>query len=185
MCFAAARVSGTLGNGADRENSMKDLLEKLSSYNIFNYLLPGVVFVAISSSLTGYSLIQDDIVIGVFLYYFIGLVISRIGSIVVEPVLKWLGFVHFSEYRDYIQATEKDKLLEVLSEANNMYRTFLSLFLCLAILKAFEVITGYHPFLNDWLPAIIVVGLLFLFAFSYRKQTSYISRRVSSAKEKD
>ena len=27
---------------------MKDLLDKLSSYNIFNYLLPGVVFVAIS-----------------------------------------------------------------------------------------------------------------------------------------
>lgn len=163
---------------------MKDLLEKLSSYNIFNYLLPGVVFVAISSSLTGYSLIQDDIVIGVFLYYFIGLVISRIGSIVVEPVLKGVGFLHFSEYKDYIQATKEDKLLEILSEANNMYRTFLSLFLCLAMLKTFEVITGYHPFLNDWLPAIIVVGLLFIFAFSYRKQTSYISKRVSSAKDK-
>ena len=94
-------VTPALGNGADRESSMKDLLEKLSSYNIFNYLLPGVVFVAISSSLTGYSLIQDDIVIGVFLYYFIGLVISRIGSILVEPVLKGLGFLHFSEYRDY------------------------------------------------------------------------------------
>jgi hypothetical protein len=96
-----------------------------------------------------------------------------------------LGFLHFSEYQDYIQATKKDKLLEILSEANNMYRTFLSLFFCLAIVKAFEVLTGYYPFLSDWLPTIIVVGLLFLFAFSYRKQTSYISRRVSSAKEKD
>lgn len=164
---------------------MKDLLEKLSTYNIFNYLLPGVVFVAISSSLTGYNLIQDDVLIGVFLYYFIGLVISRIGSVVVEPVLKLLGFVKFSEYRDYIRAAEKDKLIEVLSEANNMYRTLLSLFLCLALLKAFDVLTGYYPFLNDWLPAIIVVGLLFLFAFSYRKQTGFISRRVSSAKDKD
>lgn len=164
---------------------MKDLLENLSSYNIFNYLLPGVVFVAMSSSLTGYNLIQDDIVIGVFLYYFIGLVISRIGSVVVEPILKRLEFVHFCEYRDYIKAAEADKLIDLLSETNNMYRTFLSLFLCLAMIKTFEVITRYHPFLNDWLPSIIVVGLLFLFAFSYQKQTDYISRRVSSAKEKD
>lgn len=110
--------------------------------------------------------------------------VSRIGSIVIEPVLKGVGFLHFSEYKDYIQAAKEDKVLEILSEANNMYRTFLSLFLCLAMLKTFEVITGYHPFLNDWLPAIIVVGLLFIFAFSYRKQTSYISKRVSSAKDK-
>lgn len=164
---------------------MKNLLEKLSSYNIFNYLLPGVVFVAISSSMTSYNLVQDDIVIGVFLYYFIGLVISRIGSIVVEPFLKWSRFVHFSDYRDYVRASEKDKLLEVLSEANNMYRTFLSLFLCLSIFKAFEAITAYYPSLNEWLPVIIVLGLITLFAFSYRKQTSYISRRVSSVKDED
>lgn len=164
---------------------MKDLLEKLSSYNIFNYLLPGVVFVVITSSLTSYNFIQDDIVIGVFLYYFIGLVVSRIGSIVVEPILKWLRFVYFSDYRDYVRASEQDKLLEVLSEANNMYRTFLSLFLCLSILKAFEAITAYYPSLREWLPIIIVLGLISLFAFSYRKQTNYISRRVSSAKDKD
>lgn len=164
---------------------MKDLLEKLTSYNIFNYLLPGVVFVAISSSLTDYSLIQDDVFIGFFLYYFIGLVISRIGSIVVEPALKKLRFVQFSEYRDYIRAAEKDKLIEVLSESNNMYRTFLSLFLSLAALKAFEFLTGYYPSLDYWLSAIIVVSLLILFAFSYRKQTGYISRRVSNANDKD
>lgn len=174
-----------LGNGGYGGQSMKDILEKLSSYNIFNYLLPGVVFVAISSSLTGYNLVQDDVLIGVFLYYFIGLVISRIGSVVVEPALKRLRFVRFSEYRDYIRAVEKDKVIEVLSEANNMYRTFLSLFLCLAVLKAFEFLTGYYPTLEYGLPAIIVVGLLFLFGFSYRKQTGYISKRVSNAIDKD
>lgn len=163
---------------------MKDLLEKLSSYNIFNYLLPGVIFVAISDSLTSYSLIQEDIVIGVFLYYFIGLVISRIGSIMIEPILKWLKFVQFSDYKDFVRASEKDELLEILSEANNMYRTFLSLFLCLSILKAFEALTGCYPILNEFMPAIIVVGLLVLFAFSYRKQTNYISKRVSSVKDK-
>lgn len=86
---------------------MKDLLDKISSYNIFNYLLPGVVFVAIANSLTKYNFIQEDIVIGVFLYYFIGLVISRIGSVVIEPIMKWSGFVKFSEYRDYVSSPRR------------------------------------------------------------------------------
>jgi len=164
---------------------MQDLIEKLSSYNIFNYLLPGVVFVAVSKSLTKYDFVQEDIVIGVFLYYFIGLVISRIGSIVIEPTLKWVKFVKFSDYRDYIDASNKDKLIEVLSEANNMYRTFLSLFVSLTCLKIYEILSTRIAFLNNLSSEIAIVGLLSLFAFSYRKQTSYITRRVASAKDKE
>ncbi|WP_022944009.1 hypothetical protein [Pseudoalteromonas ruthenica] len=164
---------------------MKDLLEKLSSYNIFNYLLPGVVFVAISKSLTEYNFVQEDIVIGVFLYYFIGLVISRIGSIVIEPILKWIRFVRFSEYRDYVEASSKDKLIEILSEANNMYRTFLSLFLSLSFLKVFEILSERYQCLNFISSEIGILGLLILFAFSYRKQTAYISKRVDRVKNKE
>ena len=164
---------------------MKDLIDKLSSYNIFNYLLPGVVFVAIASSLTKYNFVQKDIVIGVFLYYFIGLVISRIGSVVIEPILKWTGFVRFSEYRDYVDASHKDKFLDVLSEANNMYRTFLSLFLSLFFLKIYEALSESFQCLNSLSSEIAIVGLLALFAFSYRKQTAYITKRVASAKDKD
>ncbi|MBB5320311.1 hypothetical protein [Marinobacter oulmenensis] len=164
---------------------MKDLLEKLSSYNIFNYLLPGVVFVAISKSLTKYNFVQEDIIIGVFLYYFIGLAISRIGSIVIEPILKWIKFVRFSEYRDYIEASSKDKLIEVLSEANNMYRTFFSLFLSLSFLKVFEILSERYQCLNFISSEIAILGLLMLFAFSYRKQTAYIYKRVDRLKNKE
>ena len=168
-----------------RDNAMKDLLDKLSSYNIFNYLLPGVVFVAISKSLTIYNFVQQDIVVGVFLYYFIGLVISRIGSIVIEPMLKWIRFVKFSDYRDYVEASGKDKFIEVLSEANNMYRTFLSLFISLSFLKIFEVLSDRYKCLNPISSEIAIVGLLVLFAFSYRKQTAYITKRVDSVKNKE
>lgn len=164
---------------------MKDLLEKLSTYNIFNYLLPGVVFVAITKSLTKYNFVQEDIVIGVFLYYFIGLVISRVGSILIEPVLKWIKFVKFSEYRDYVEASKKDALIEVLSESNNMYRTFLSLFLSISFLKIFEVLSKRCQFLSNISKEIAILALLFLFAFSYKKQTDYITKRVASAKDKE
>jgi hypothetical protein len=65
---------------------MKEILDKLSSYNLFNYLLPGIIFVVLASEITRYSFIHDDIVIGAFLYYFIGLVISRFGSLAIEPL---------------------------------------------------------------------------------------------------
>ena len=49
---------------------MTDLIKKLSSYNLFNYLLPGVVFVALSHAFTGYSFVHDNLLIAAFLYYF-------------------------------------------------------------------------------------------------------------------
>ena len=68
---------------------MKEIINKLSSYNLFNYLLPGTVFVALTEAFTSFPFAQDDLLIALFLYYFIGLIISRIGSLFVEPFLRW------------------------------------------------------------------------------------------------
>lgn len=164
---------------------MKDLLEKLSSYNIFNYLLPGIVFVVLADSLTTFQFIQQDIVLGVFLYYFIGLIISRLGSIIIEPLLKWVKFVRFCSYADFVSASKNDELLGVLSEANNMYRTFCSLFASLILLKIYERASMRFPFLEQWAVEIVIVFLLVLFCFSYRKQTQYITKRVEHVEGKD
>jgi len=102
---------------------MKDILSKLSSYNLFNYLFPGILFVIVASKVTHYSLIQQDVVIGVFLYYFIGLVVSRFGSLVIEPILRKTSFLRFADYEDFVAALKKDEKLELLSEVNNTYRT--------------------------------------------------------------
>src|SRR5713101_362377 len=108
---------------------MNELLEKLSSYNIFNYLLPGVLFVIVAKQFVGLNLAQDDLILAAFLYYFLGMTISRVGSLVVEPLLKKISFVKFSDYPQYVAAAQKDKTLEVLSESNNTYRTIVAVFL--------------------------------------------------------
>ena len=164
---------------------MKDLLEKLTSYNIFNYLLPGIVFVVLADTLTTLHFVQQDIIVGVFLYYFIGLIISRLGSIVIEPILKWSKFVKFAPYADFVSASKEDKSIEVLSEANNMYRTFCSVFVCLIFLKIYEGLSISFPILGRWATEFLVIGLTVLFCFSYRKQTQYIVRRIQSTKRKD
>ena len=83
---------------------MKEFIDKISSYNIFNYLLPGILFVGLGKEITSFSLVQSNLLIGLFLYYFIGLIISRLGSLTLEPLLKWIKFVKFAPYEDYAKS---------------------------------------------------------------------------------
>ena len=157
---------------------MKDILRKLSSYNLFNYLLPGIIFVVLAREVTHYSFIQQDIVIGMFLYYFIGLVVSRFGSLAIDPLLKRLSFIQFADYKDFVAASKKDEKIELLSEVNNTYRTLCSLFILLLLLKLYEKIEVIFPVPKEWEAIVLVVLLLVIFLLSYRKQTSYITKRI-------
>ena len=157
---------------------MKDFLTKLSSYNFFNYLFPGVIFAYLGSKITRYSCIQEDLVVGAFVYYFIGLVVSRFGSLVIEPVLRAVSFVKFGDYEDYVAACKKDEKTDLFSEINNSYRTLVSVFLLILLLKAYESFEAWSCFLTKWNTLILIVLLLATFLFSYRKQTAYISKRV-------
>lgn len=161
---------------------MKDIIDKLSSYNLFNYLFPGVVFVVLADAITDYSFIQRDVVLGFFLYYFVGLVISRVGSLVVEPLLKWTSFLKFADYKDYVTATKKDERVELLSEQNNTYRTLCACFGLLILLKLVEVLGRKFSIPQGWNLFILVVVLLVIFLFSYKKQTSYVKKRVEANK---
>lgn len=164
---------------------MKELLDKISSYNIFNYLLPGIIFVIIASRVTHYPFLQEDIVVGVFVYYFIGLVISRFGSLVIEPLLKWLRFVEFTDYKKFVAACKKDEKLELLSESNNMYRTLSSLFLLILLLKGYEKIEAKFNIPPQWSAGILIVLLLIMFLFSYRKQTAYVTKRITAIEREE
>ncbi len=165
---------------------MKDFLQKLSSYNIFNYLLPGILFVGIAEKLTSYSFIHDDILIGLFLYYFAGLIISRIGSLIVEPFLRRVKFVRFAGYRDFVEASKSDPKISLFSEQNNMFRTLCSLFMVLIFLKIYEEIKDTLSWSADTSGSIflLLVLLLVLLLFSYRKQTQYVVQRIKIVKEK-
>ena len=157
---------------------MNELITKISSYDLFNYLFPGILFVTLAKALTPFSLIQSDLVIGLFVYYFIGLVISRVGSLIVEPFLKWTHFVVFADYPKYIAAAKKDTKIELLSEVNNTYRTITSMLLLLMLAKFYEYLVTIRPALTTLTLWIVMILLFLLFLFSYRKQTNYISKRV-------
>lgn len=157
---------------------VKDFLEKISSYNIFNHLLPGTVFCVIGTHISNISFLQNDLLSGFFIYYLVGVVISRIGSIIVEPIFKLTRFVIFAPYGKYIEASKKDPKIDTLSEANNMYRTLTSLFICLLTLKLYMFSCNYYPWVSEYKEHAVFFILLLMFSLAYRKQTKYIKSRV-------
>jgi hypothetical protein len=158
---------------------MDNLVEKLSSYNILNNLLPGVIFCYVVTEITDYNLAQKDIVIGLFFYYAVGLIIGRIGSLIVERLLGKVA--QKSNYAEFIKASKIDKKLETLSETNNIYRTIVSVIISLFIMKGYNLLETYCSLFVKIRYLLLGVSLLVLFVFSYRKQTKYIVDRVNVA----
>jgi hypothetical protein len=157
---------------------MKDIIDKLSSYNIFNYLLPGILFVIILPEVSSFHLMQKDLIVSVFFYYFIGLTISRIGSLIIEPTLKKLKILKFADYSKFVKASQKDSKIDLLSEVNNMYRTISSMLFVLILSKFYEFIESRVSFLEDYGNYILVILISVLYVYSYKKQTDYITKRV-------
>jgi hypothetical protein len=159
---------------------MKDLLDKISSYNLFNYLLPGIIFVCVAKYFTDYNFIQENDFLGAFLYYFIGMVISRFGSLFIEPFFKWISFLKFASYKSFVAASKKDEKIELFSEVNNTYRTISAMFTLLLLLKAYNYFQVTWAIPGKYSQLGLVIIILFLFLFSYRKQTNYITKRIET-----
>ena len=158
---------------------MKAILEKLSAYTVLGYLLPGVLFVILGERLTSFSLIQRSWVAGIVLYYFIGLVISRVGVLIVQPVLERIGFVEEAPYEDYVEASA-NRIQGLMS-----YRYGTACFgrcvrcvMMLIGLKIGEKVIGVLPWGADVYDFVMLAGLVLLLLFSYRKQAQAVVRRV-------
>jgi hypothetical protein len=160
---------------------MDKLLDKISSYNILNYLLPGILFSFFLDYFTNMKImsqLKDNIFLSMFLFYFLGSVISRIGSLFIEPILEKFKFVQKSSYEDYIEAAKKDSKVEMLSEVNTMYRTFLSLSISLLICYLYEKISSCLNLNRETNFYIFIAIIFILYLFSYKKQTAYIKNRI-------
>lgn len=150
------------------------LIRQITSYNLFNYLLPGTIFCFLMNKMFGYPFLVDSLFVSFFVYYFVGLAISRVGSLIVEWVLKKLKLVRYAPYGDFLKASAVDPKVDDLSEQNNVYRTLISLPICMfvfllisSLLKHFDVPLLYQQI-------VLLIALLVLFFFSYIKQSEYV-----------
>ena len=169
------------------------MLEKISSYNIFNNFFPGIAFCYMVKTFTDYKLDIGNLWENIFIYYFWGLVIGRIGSLLIENLLLKVtiknkksklkeNYIDRAPYKEYIEASEKFSFIKILNETNNMYRTMISVFASVLIIKLYEILSIH--FINLFgqmempLEILLLLTGMILFIVSYKKQTDYIRKRV-------
>lgn len=164
--------------------SMENFLNKLSEYHFIQSLVPGMIFTYCSKSFYDINYFTDKPLYDFIILLIIGLIISRISSIIVEPLLRKLKVLDFCNYEDFIKASQIDIVIKNLSETNNLYRVVIATFLVLLIEKLYLFLADRIGWLNDWTYLIISVLLIMLFIASYRKQTCYIKQRVNKVLNK-
>lgn len=151
---------------------MAELFKTISNYHFFNYLFPGAIGTYYFEQIYNYSLEKSNIIILCCIYYLVGLLISRVGSLVIFPILKY--WLHFQPYDKYLCASKKDPAIVGMSTIANMYRTLIALALIMSI---FEII---HNGIKHPLFILFIFGFILLVA-SYIKQTRLVVKRVKIA----
>jgi hypothetical protein len=149
---------------------IKELIDKLSSYNIFNYLLPGCLFHVILCKTTGIVACPELNVISVVFIYFEGLVVSRVGSIVIEELLWKHHKMKEINTKELLAEFQKNVKLEIIFEAMNMYRTLAAMFILLAFFSLVYIIVEAPLSISGILYIALEFILFVLFLFSFTKQ---------------
>lgn len=161
---------------------LKILADKLSQYNFLTNTLPGTVLCLLLKYLVGWDIIPSDYYQAGIIFYFAGMVCSRAGSIIIEPVLKKTKFIRFAPYPNFVTAEKKDEKLVVLSQENNVFRSYMSVAFISLIVYAFKYIPKFKVCtMNVDLKLILLLALFLLFLFSYRKQTKFVKKRVEQS----
>ena len=162
-------------------DALERIIERFSSYEVLNNIIPGAVYTIFTEKLTSFNIQTGNVWSDIILCYFIGLVIGRVGSLVVDRYLKWRKKLHAESHSEYVKAEQKDKLVRELSAINNMYRTFTAVALCLIFTVGFSLFWEEIQGCDCSKPVVIIIGfiiLMIVFGKSYIKQTDYVASRV-------
>ncbi len=158
---------------------MDALLAKLNSYHILSSLFPGAIFYNILNIFLNITFIELSFITEICIFYFVGIIFNRLGSLLTENVCKKTKIIDFVKYEDYIKAVNKDNTIYSFVETANMYRTFLTGFITLLILLPGYI---YKNGLSIHILTISIALIFFivLFFYSYKKQVGYITKRVKN-----
>lgn len=152
---------------------LKSLSEKLSAYQLFNFIYPGAVFLGILHFHGKPLGILNEIWWFLLASYFLGMTISRFGSIVIEWLCLKLKWIAKYDVKRYSECMAKDSFTAVLLELTNIYRTICSMGTLLLIGTIFK----YQQ--NDKC-CVIIIEVLFvvLFLISFIKQHHYLENKL-------
>lgn len=158
--------------------------EKIPFYNLLNMFLTGLVFTGcnififidkiilfVNSNAIDVKKVGFETIITICFFaviYEIGLIINRIGSVIIEPALKKTKLIPFNDdYKKFNELRKENPILEVLSREYALARSSATLFLILSIIGITQ---------NKWIPVVVFIATTILFIFSARKHCIKITK---------
>ena len=163
---------------------MEKIIDKLSSYHIFNYIIPGGLFLILCNNYLNIKIEPEKFISFFLMSYFIGIVVSRISSLVTEKLICFVFKIKKESHENYINAAKKDEKIEILMQDMNMYRSICTMLIILLIMKVLKIFELYQLIDKELLTVLVFFLLIIVFICSYIKQTKYIISRVKIANKK-
>ena len=155
------------------------IFSKISSYQIFINLIPGIIFVCVFEVMFPYTFTYTESFARFVIYYLVGAIINRVGSLVVEPVFRKRCWAIFSSRDNFCKARLMLEKIDTLNTENNFYRSMISLIVLFIIVYLLDCFALLEFFMFSKVGIIIdAILLLLLFSFAYSKQTSYVRKTV-------
>lgn len=159
---------------------MESILQNISEYRLLNNLIPGGFFVGVLSWAGGWASSDVNFIFILAISYVAGVILSRLGSIIVEPVARKAFKLEFAPYADYCQVEKRYPKLATMNTENNIYRTFVATGACLLLGAPLIGLLGMGN--GNALCALVLLATFFIVVFmiAHIKQTNYIVNRVKS-----
>lgn len=165
---------------------------KIPFYNIINMFLTGLIFIGCclflfpQYSLEFFTKLSTDSIAGFetiitvsffAVAYELGLIINRVGSIIIEPFLVKTKLIQFNQdYRLYNQARDKYSIFPTLAREYALSRTSLALFLVLSVISAVK---------RNMLLLVFFISIMLIFYFSFAKHSKKIVTLMKIEEEND
>ena len=161
------------------------IINRLSKYEWLNRLFPGVFLVLMAKALQCPMFSPDNWLETLGVYMLWGELSSRVGALVIEPLLKHAHIVRFAEYGDYqdYQALHKE-IANMLMTNANFARTLCALGLLVELLR-FSVVLPCCSHIAcvafGWRD-VAVLAWIMLFLFAYCRQVNFLVARIEKFK---
>lgn len=162
-----------------------ELLNRISSYEFPNMIIPGVLMSSLLCWILGFDFALIGSIPGIIIFisisYVLGLFASKFGSVIIEPIAESCGVIQRASYDDFCSTEIQDKKIATLAQYRDLYRTLMVVGVYSLALSVYKVIRDPSNI------AIFLIGLssLFIVVFflAYGKQSRYITKRIKFVKD--
>jgi hypothetical protein len=159
------------------------MFDKLDAYNLVANLVPGAALVY-ALDYSGFPT-PDPNSLGSFLVvsFVVGVMTNRLGSLIVDPVLRKLKFLHQKDYISFVSAENGSDKLETLVANAGLYRTFFTAGAVYFVLIFSQKIV--RKFELDELSVFCFITLIGMVVslFAFQKEDGYIHKRIKGGKQ--